>query len=105
MPARCLETRRTPEGFRRRRYEQDGVRFTTIEVPMEAWTALNRQGRGNDRAAARQRHLTRARLRGRAVDLYQRGWKPLAISHDLGVPVRTIQRWTRYLRPATNTPL
>lgn len=90
---RCLETRRTPEGFKRRRYEQDGVRFTTIEVPMQVWTAINRAGRGNDRAAANARARARAQMRARCVLLRQQGWKPEAISSETGVPTRTVQRW------------
>lgn len=92
---RCLETRATPEGHKRRRYTDGVVRWTTIEVPLEAWRALNHQGRGNDRTAARQRALERARQRARAQALHQQGWKPLAIAHAMSIPVRTIHRWVR----------
>jgi len=35
---RCLETRATAEGFKRRRYEDEGgARRTTIEIPLELW--------------------------------------------------------------------
>jgi hypothetical protein len=38
---RCLETRPTGDGFRRRRYEaDDGTRHTTIEVPMQLWREM-----------------------------------------------------------------
>lgn len=74
MKARCLETRLTPEGYRRRRYELDGVRFTTLEVPIEqveAWVGI----------------------KPRALALIKEGWKPAAIAHELGLGIRTVQRW------------
>ena len=89
---RCLETRTTPEGLRRRRYVDGSV---TIEVPLSAWKYLNRQGRGNDRVAAHQRAVQRDAVRRRAVELGTQGWKPLAIANELKVPVRSVQRWMR----------
>jgi hypothetical protein len=90
---KCLETRRTPEGFKRRRYERtDGVRITTVEVPIELWSTFNRQGRGN-RLAGWTRARERDALRLRALEQQRLGWKAIASAHELGVPVRTVQRW------------
>lgn len=84
MTARCLETRRTPEGFRRRRYEQDGVRFTTIEVPIEVW----------EKATGRSRP---APLKDQALALLAAGWKPEAVAHELSLESRTVRRWKKTL--------
>lgn len=93
---KCLSTRRTPEGLKRRRYEQpDGTRHTTIEVPVTVWNALNRQGRAADRLRQFTRVCARQSLRQAVVGRTLAGWKPLAVAHDLGVPLRTVQRWGR----------
>lgn len=40
---KCLETRTTPEGFKRRRYEnEDGLRTTTVEIPLSVFNELVR---------------------------------------------------------------
>lgn len=95
MKARCLSTRSTPEGFRRRRYEtSDGLRFSTIEVPTVVWNYLNRQGSAKNRAAQAFRAMARANLRMKARALAALpGWRTLAIASELDVPVRTVQRW------------
>lgn len=93
---KCLETRRTPEGFRRRRYQRDdGVRFSTIEVPAELWKFLNNPGRGRNRLAEilRERDREARRITGRA--LLAQGWKPLAVANQLGLTERTVQQWAK----------
>lgn len=75
------------------------MRLTTIEVPMETWVFLNRQGRGNDRTAARQRALAREALHARVVALAREGWKPEAISSEVGAPTSSIHRWIRKAMP------
>lgn len=93
---KCLETRRTPEGFKRRRYERDdGQRFTTLEVPAELWAWLNNQGRGQNRLAEIQREQEREAVRAAGRALLAQGWKPLAVSSQLAIPVRTVQRWAK----------
>lgn len=93
---KCLSTRTTSDGFKRRRYEMpSGQRVTTLEVPITVWAAINRQGRGSDRAAAWSRARARDNLRLRALDHMNLGWKAEASAHDLGVPVRTIYRWRK----------
>jgi hypothetical protein len=91
---RCLETRTTKDGFKRRKYQAvNGVITRTIEVPIEVWNHINRMGRASDRAAQWRRTRERDALRMKACELMQAGWKPLAVSSELGVPVRTLQRW------------
>lgn len=95
MTARCLETRRTPEGFRRRRYEQDGVRFTTIEVPLEVWRGAVRHDRVADRLAAWRRRQDAQAKKQAALRLLQQGWKPAAVANETGFTERAVQRWAR----------
>lgn len=95
-PARCLETRATPDGFRRRRYQRDdGVRFTTIEVPLQVWNCLNKQGRGAYRRGQWERARARDAVRLQALKHMAEGWKAIASAHELGVPLRTVQRWRK----------
>lgn len=91
---KVLETRHTPEGYiRRRRRDDAGVAFWTIEVPEKVWTHINRMGRANDRAQQFANTVRRAALKMRALEHMQDGWKAVASAHELGLPVRTIQRW------------
>lgn len=93
---KCLETRRTPEGFKRRRYvTPEGVRFSTIEVPLPVWNAINKQGHAHDRAKQWARARARDALRMRAIEHLRQGWKAIASAHELGVPVRTVERWRK----------
>lgn len=93
---KCLETRKTPEGFKRRRYQRDdGLRVTTIEVPLSVWNSINRQGRGADRAAQWNRARNREAIRARAVALVREGWKTIAVASELGLAVRSINRWIK----------
>ena len=92
---RCLETRITPEGYKRRRYESaGGLRHTTYEIPAEVWRALNRQGRGNDRAAAWQRARDRDSKQMQAKALVAAGKSRAFVAGLLNVSLRTVQRWT-----------
>jgi len=97
--ARCLETRATPEGFKKRRYETPaGARYSTIEVPLSVWNSINMAGRSHDRAAQHARRVARDEARRRALDQLLAGTKPLAVSSDLGIPVRTLNRWLQEAR-------
>lgn len=91
----CLETRTTPEGFKRRRYLlADGVtRMTTMEVPLQVWNGVNRAGRGSDRALAHARGLARAQRRVQSLAHRDAGWPAVASAHELGVHVVTVYRW------------
>lgn len=90
---KCLETRRTADGFKRRRYEDNGVRFTTIEVPVTVWNAINKQGRAKDRAAQAGRALARTQLRARVLGYRDAGWAAGKAAYVACVPLRTVQRW------------
>lgn len=90
---KCLETRRTADGFKRRRYEDNGVRFTTIEVPVTVWNAINKQGRAKDRAAQSARALARSVLRYKVLAYKWNKQSPGKAAKETGVPLRTVQRW------------
>lgn len=85
---RCIETRRTQAGHRRRRYERDdGSRFTTIEVPIEEWARCQR-------VSARDRAMG---VRPQAEALLAQGWKPEAVAFELGVSNTSARRWKQDL--------
>lgn len=94
--ARCLETRVLPNGVVMRRYRRDDdTYFRTVEVPIEVWKGINSQSWGKDRMAQWVRARERETLRTKAVRLHSEGWKQLAISHELDVPERTVNRWVK----------
>lgn len=87
---RCLSTRRTPEGFRRRRYElADGSRVSTIEVPVEMWAR-------NPRTAL-QAHISSRQARG--VQMLRSGAALKTVAYDLDVPYESVRRWAAALKP------
>ncbi len=91
---KVIATRTLPNGYiRRRRVDAKGVRYWTVEVPESVWDGINKQGRDNDRAAAFVRVVNRAALELRALQHMQDGWKAIASAHEIGVPLRTVQRW------------
>lgn len=97
---KCLETRKQPNGTTRRRYRtEDGLIVWTVEVPEAVWNFLNKQGRGNDRLAANLRARARVEKRTEALRMIEDGWKAIAVSHELGVSVRTIERWRAASKP------
>lgn len=93
---KCLETRTTRDGFRRRRYRTDyGTTITTIEVPEAIW-----RGTVNLKVAARRTvgwRKTQAwdKLYFQSSQHKAAGWKALASAHELGLNVRIVQRWWR----------
>ena len=93
---KCLETRTTADGFKRRRYERPNkTRFTTIEVPLAVWNGINKQGRGAGRAEAWLRGQLRSQLRQRARAHRDAGWTARKTAYVMGIPIRTIQRWRK----------
>ena len=91
---KCLETRTTPQGFKRRRYvSAGGVRSTTIEVPFDLWQQVNGQGRNRDRAAAVLRKQERASLAAQARGLYLAGKSSRQVAALLGCSPRSVMRW------------
>lgn len=108
MTWRCLSTRATPEGFKRRRYEDErGERRTTIEVPLELWHRMaDRDERGQGRA---QRVMNRLLTRDEVREMWLQNIKPLAVESATNVPLRTVQRWYKAFREGkkitTNGPM
>lgn len=93
---KCLETRTTPEGYKRRRYESaGGLRHTTIEVPLAVWNGINKQGRANNRAAAWQRARDLESKRLQAQHLVAQGHSKAHVAGHLQVSLRTVQRWVK----------
>lgn len=92
---KCLSTRTTPEGFKRRRYESEhGSRHTTIEVPLTLWTYMNKAGRSRNRVDQIMRAQARQHLKAAAIKMAAMPeWRTIAIANELGMPVRTVQRW------------
>jgi DNA-binding NarL/FixJ family response regulator len=92
---KCLETRRTPDGLRRRRYSTaDGARtFSTVEVPASVLYGITSRARLRERLKAWSRRQEALDKRERALQLVDAGWKPVAVAHELGLAVRTIERW------------
>jgi DNA-binding NarL/FixJ family response regulator len=93
---KVLETRETPEGFRRRRYETAaGHRFSTIEVPVELWQRVNTVGRQRNRARQAQAAIEREALRRQAKHLHAAGLAGREIARRLGVNESTIRRYIK----------
>ena len=93
---KCLQTRKTAEGWRRRRYEfASGVRSTTIEVPIEIWRRVNSVGRQRDRAAEAMRAIDRQSLKRQVLSLIAMGRPTREVAVALGASLRTVQRWAK----------
>ena len=93
---KCLETRVTPDGIKRRRYEHpDGTRMSTVEIPLSLWVAVC----ARDRAFATKdewfRRQKQAAKQKQALQLSAAGQKDGAIALQIGVSRRTVSRWTR----------
>lgn len=93
---RCLETRITPEGFKRRRYQSPtGVRSTTIEVPIELWQAVNGRGASYIRYAQAMFHEERQSLKRQGLALVASGLSQREVARRLGVQASTVNRWIK----------
>lgn len=93
---RCLETRETPEGYRRRRYESaTGFRWTTIEVPIEVWRRVNTVGRQRNRAAQAERAIERERKAHQLRLLVANGSSVADAAIALQIPLSTARRWAQ----------
>ncbi len=92
---KCLETRTTPEGFKRRRYRTaSNVIQRTIEVPLELWDRVNSVGRQRDRAAEVMRTIDKQSKKRQAIALRKNGVERSEVAKAVGVSVRTVSRWT-----------
>lgn len=93
---KCLSTRRTAEGFTRRRYESaTGHRSTTIEVPIELWNRVNSVGRQRDRAAQVMRTLDRESLKRQVRALVANGNSMQQAARAMQLPAATVRRWNK----------
>lgn len=93
---KCLETRVTPDGIKRRRYEHpDGTRMSTVEVPLKLWVSVCAGGRSAEKKAAWFRQQDKAAKQKKALQLSASGKTDCAIAAKIGVPRRTVSRWTR----------
>ena len=96
---RCLETRETAEGWRRRRYESaNGHRYTTIEVPIEVWRRVNSVGRQRDRAAEATRALERQAVQRQAIALVAAGLSRREAARRLNTSEANVRRWVKRAR-------
>lgn len=87
---KCLETRRTAEGHRRRRYQlDDGSRVSTIEVPVDLWERHQRTVRAAAVSAARPR----------AEQMLRAGAPIKTVAYDLNLSYSTVRRWAAEIKP------
>lgn len=88
MKLRCLETRETPDGLKRRRYEVEGVRerITTYEVPAQVLRAIG-MSLVRQHVDAFYRGLEAREKAARLKDAVREreGWKATALAHELGI--------------------
>lgn len=90
---RILETRVDSEGLIRRRREDDSVRYTTIEIPIEVYRGV--RTRIHQRLQSWRRRMAVDAVRARGLALLADGWKPEAVAHELNVQTRSVHRWRR----------
>ena len=87
MKLRCLETRETPDGLKRRRYEVEGVRerITTYEVPAQVLRALG-INRVRQYIDTFYRGLEAREQAARLKDEVRKreDWNATAVANDLG---------------------
>lgn len=97
MKSKCLEARTIEFGLiRRRRLREDGVRFTTIEIPIEIWSTYYRRGnKGKDLMESWLRRRDRMAKRIEAQSCFTQGWKLDAIEQHIGINARTLSDWRR----------
>lgn len=99
---KCLETRRRPDGLKVRRYRTDeGVTVRTIELPIEVFRTLVPASKLQVRLTQRMAELSRQTKKQRALTMIRSGVKPVAIANDLGLTVRTVERYRRSACPTS----
>lgn len=93
MKPRVLESRIRDDGFRYRRYEADGVRFVTVEVPLTIWQALNWQGHAAHALAKHQRALSKKARKVRGLEMLREGVSPAEVARALRINLSTVCGW------------
>jgi hypothetical protein len=94
--AKCLETRTTPDGLVRRRYQApSGVTFWTVEAPAPVWKGCVSKPRADARLSKWRQGLEVTSRRAEGKRLLAEGWKPAAVANHLGVTERAVTRWRK----------
>lgn len=103
MKMRCLETRETPDGLKRRRYEVEGVRerITTYEVPAQVLRAIG-IARVRQHVGAFYRGLEAREKAAMLKDEVRKreDWKATAIANDLGITEARVRQIRKELAAA-----
>lgn len=93
LRSRVLETRTTTHGMiRRRRKRSDGIEFQTVEVPIEVWTEVSKNQRGNSRIEGWLVTMQRKVTYAKAEQMLAAGKTIPEISTALDIPERTLWR-------------
>lgn len=86
-----LETRKTPDGLIRRRYEREGQqRLTTYEIPAAVLKSIGMK-RVVEQMAAWERGEAQRKRTAEIDSLVKEGIKPTAIAHQLGVTDQAVR--------------
>lgn len=87
-----LETRTDALGIiKRERLREDGLKFTTVEIPVEIWNDyFTSAQRGKNRMVAWLKKRERTAQKLRAQELFAKGWKLAAIASEVKIPERTL---------------
>lgn len=92
---KCIATRRTPEGLKRRRYAlEDGRRYWTIELPETVVLHLGASRMRESLARWQRGEDTRSR-RAKLEEMVACGEKNTVVAHTLGISVRRVQKLRR----------
>lgn len=97
---KCLETRTTPEGWKRRRYERDdGTRYSTLEVPASVITALGRGAAALATETWRRGEVARERAAFLKREIAARpDWKATALAHELNITEARVRQIRKGLK-------
>ncbi|MGA0895608.1 MAG: hypothetical protein ACO3S5_13370 [Ilumatobacteraceae bacterium] len=101
MKMRCLETRETPDGFRRRRYEVDGMRerITTYEVPAQVLRAIGMSLVRQRIEVFRRGLMAREKAAMLKDEVRKReDWKATAVAHELGITEARVRQIRQELK-------
>lgn len=102
MRSKVLETRTGDFGLvMRRRLREDGLRFTTVEIPIEVWSTFfkstSRHGGKNRMQGWLNRRANTAK-KVQAAKYFNLGWKLEAVANELKTSVRTVCDWRKQWR-------
>lgn len=95
MKSKCLETRLRPDGLKRRRYEVDGVRFSTVEIPVTLLSQVLNYSRLNEALAGWHREMARKKRKVIAKRMLEQGEKFIVVAHELGISTSAVQKYAK----------